>query len=261
MSNQDREADKQLEHARYDSRASQRLAEGGDKATVLGALAVPLMYRAPYIYYETCVRSLAGPGKRVLELGSGAGLHTGVLLDTGAEVTATDISLNALELLARSVTAKQGGGRLRTEQADMEKLPFPDRSFDLVVSAGSLSYGEPSEVDREVRRVLAPGGSVVCVDSLSHNPIYRFNRWVHYLRGERTWSTLSRMPTIQRLDALAAGFRESDLRFFGSVSWAMGPLARLTGEVAASTWSDRMDRWVDVRASAFKFVLVARHLA
>lgn len=261
MNNQDSEADKQAEHARYDSRASQRLAEGGGEALPLGSVAVPLMYRAPYLYYEKCVRSLVGPGKRVLELGSGAGLHTGVLLETGAEVTATDISLNALELLARSVTDRQGRGRLRTEQADMEKLPFPGGSFDLVVSAGSLSYGEPSRVDREVRRVLAPGGSVVCVDSLNHNPIYRFNRWVHYLRGERTRSTLSRMPTIQRLEALAAGFRESELHFFGSVSWAMGPLARLTGEDAASAWSDRIDRWVHVRASAFKVVLAARHLA
>ncbi|NBW66958.1 class I SAM-dependent methyltransferase, partial [bacterium] len=179
----------------------------------------------------------------------------------GAEVTATDISLNALELLARSVTEQQGRGRLRTEKADMEKLPFAAGSFDLVVSAGSLSYGEPSQVDREVRRVLAPGGSVVCVDSLNHNPIYRFNRWVHYLRGERTRSTLSRMPTIPRLEALADGFRESEMHFFGSVSWAMGPLARLTGESMASAWSDRIDRWVHVRASAFKVVLAARHLA
>lgn len=250
--------DQRIEQARYDARARRNL-ESGALPDLRGKAAVPLVYRSPYLVYERYVRELVGPGLRVLELGSGTGLHTGILLDAGAEVTATDISVNALALLAHGITDMQARRRFRTQQADMESLPFDDGSFDVVACAGSLSYGEPALVDREIQRVLVRGGSFLCVDSLNHNPIYRFNRWVHYLRGERTRSTLLRMPTLLRLETLAQGFGGTELRFFGSMSWSMGALAYIVGETRAAEWSDRIDQFVDCRSSAFKVVMVARN--
>jgi hypothetical protein len=40
--------------------------------------------------------------------------------------------------------------KLTTKVADMEKLPFADQSFDLIVSAGSLSYGDNDKVLDEI---------------------------------------------------------------------------------------------------------------
>lgn len=253
--------DKKLELERYNGRALRELASGGSIPALRGAKAVPLVYRAPYLEYERHIRELVRPGLRVLELGSGAGLHTGVLLDAGAEVTATDISVNALALLAHGITDVQARRRFRTQQADMESLPFDDGAFDVVACAGSLSYGDPALVDREIRRVLVRGGSFVCVDSLNHNPIYRFNRWVHYLRGQRTRSTLLRMPTLFRLESLTREFEQPELRFFGSMSWAMGAVAHFVGAIRAAEWSDRIDEFVDCRSSAFKVVVAARNRA
>jgi len=141
--------------------------------------------------------------------------------------------------------------------ADMESLPFEANSFDVIAIAGSLSYGEPDLVDAEVRRVLRPGGIFICVDSLNHNPIYRFNRWFHFLRGRRTKSTLLRMPTIDRIQSLASGFKNADVRYFGAVSYLMPILARIIGQSKAAKVSDAVDQMVNVRWSAFKFVLVA----
>lgn len=246
--------DKKTEYLRYDARAQSLLAAGTSKVETVpvpGSLAVPPVYRAPYIYYEQCIQRYISKDHDVLELGSGIGLHTYALTQTGARVVASDISSHSLEVLSQRI------GGVTTQVADMESLPFEDNSFDVVNCAGSLSYGEPDLVDAEVRRVLRPGGIFICVDSLSHNPIYRFNRWFHYMRGARTKSTLLRMPTMERIQSISQGFKSAEVRFFGAVSYLMPALARIIGQGHAAEVSDAVDRLVHVRRAAFKFVLVA----
>ena len=40
----------------------------------------------------------------------------------------------------------------------MEKLPFKNESFDVICSAGSLSYGDNNKVMSEIYRILKLGG-------------------------------------------------------------------------------------------------------
>ena len=131
----------------------------------------------------------------------------------------------------------------------MENLPFEAGTFDVVACAGSLSYGDPRTVDREILRVLRPGGSIVMVDTLNHNPIYRFNRWINHLRGRRTRSTLMRMPTLARIQTLASHFEQVSVDYFGAMLWAMPLVSLLIGanraaEFSAYTVSDA--RWRDL---------------
>jgi ubiquinone/menaquinone biosynthesis C-methylase UbiE len=246
--------DKKTEYLRYDARAQSLLAARISKvetAPVPGSLAVPPVYRAPYSYYEQCIRKYICKEDDILELCSGTGLHTYALAQTGARVVASDISSHSLEVLSQRI------GGVTTQVADMESLTFADNSFDVVTCAGSLSYGEPDLVDAEVRRVLRPGGIFICVDSLSHNPIYRFNRWIHYMKGVRTKSTLLRMPTMERIQSISQGFKSTEVRYFGALSYMMPILARIIGQEHAAEVSDAVDRLVHVRRAAFKFVLVA----
>lgn len=252
--------DKQVERARYDAHAKEILSGLGriQLADKFGSHGIRPSLRAPYLFYEQQISEVIRSQDHVLELAAGAGMHTAALLQTGARVTATDISPHSLEVLEQ----RFGGvtGRLVTAVADMEALPFNDGMFDVVVCAGGLSYGEPSLVDAEIRRVLRQGGALVCVDSLNHNPIYRLNRWVHYCRGDRTRSTLRRMPDIPRISALTSEFADVNLRYFGAFSFAMPVIARLIGEVKAQVVSDRLDELIGATRSAFKFVLVAQGL-
>ena len=96
------------------------------------------------------------------------------------------------------------------------------------------------------------------MDSLNHNPIYKLNRWLHYLSGSRAKSTIVRMPTIERIQSISNGFQNIDVHYFGSISFLMPILSYAIGHGNAAKISDIVDRLLHVRRSAFKFVLVAK---
>ncbi len=247
--------DKSTERDRYDSRSQKALLE--DAANASGADSIDAVFREPYILYEKHITFYIQPDHKVLELGSGSGLHTEALLKTGAYITASDIAPSSLALLSKNLFPAYGE-KLTTQVADMEFLPFNDQSFDVITSAGSLSYGDPELVNREIKRVLKPGGIFICVDSLNHNPVYRFNRYLQFRRGQRTMSTLERMPDMQRIQTFKELFSSVDVSFFGSLTWAAPIFKRILGKDKAAKFFDAFDRFIKVKRSAFKFVLVAR---
>jgi SAM-dependent methyltransferase len=97
----------------------------------------------------------------VLEVGCGAAQAGRWLVSQGARVTAFDVSLGQL-LVARELD-RRTGVEVRTAQADAQRLPFRDASFDLVVSAfGAIPFvSDSAGTMREVARVLRPGGRLV----------------------------------------------------------------------------------------------------
>ncbi len=115
-------------------------------------------------------------------------------------------------------------------------------------------------VDAEILRVLKPGGSFIAIDTLNHNPIYRFNRWIHYLRGYRTGSTLKRMPTIKRIDKICQNFKQSEVRYCGAIIFLMPLVSFMFGADSAQRISVIVDSAFGVKKSAFKFVLSAKGL-
>lgn len=97
-------------------------------------------------------------GLRVLDAGCGGGAHAAALLERGAEVTGIDASAALLEVARRRL-----GPDVPLAQADLSRpLPFPDDSFDLILSALVLHYlRDWAPTLDEFRRVLVPHGRVV----------------------------------------------------------------------------------------------------
>jgi SAM-dependent methyltransferase len=97
-------------------------------------------------------------GRSVLEVGCGAAQCSRWLRRHGARVTAFDLSHGQL-LQARRIDASTGVD-VPVVQADAQRLPFHDASFDLACSAyGAVPFvADSSGVMREVARVLRPGG-------------------------------------------------------------------------------------------------------
>lgn len=107
------------------------------------------------------------PGHRVLEIGCGTG-NLSLLtkrLHPEAEVVGMDPDPKALDLARRK--AGRNGLSLRLDRGFAQELPYPDASFDRVLSAfmfHHLGPGEKERALREARRVLAPGGSLHLLD-------------------------------------------------------------------------------------------------
>ena len=140
----------------------------------------------------------------------------------------------------------------------MEQLPFENQSFDVVTSAGSLSYGEAQKVDQEILRVLKPTGFFICVDSLNNNPIYKLNRYIHYLKGDRTKMTLQNMPSLKRISSISKKYKEIEVKYFGSISFLMPLLSKFLTDNTVDDLSKNIDKIIKVRKSAFKFVMVVK---
>ena len=247
-------SDKEIERHRYDQRATNAIL-GNAFLSTGGVFAIRGIYRAPYFRYVELIKRHLACGSVALEVGAGSGLFTGDLLKTGAQVLATDISKKSLEILALNYA---NFDQLTTEVADMENLPYLDGSFDFIASSGSLSYGDNRIVMNEVFRLLKPGGIFLCVDSLDNNRIYRFNRWMNYLLGKRTLSTCKRMPNLQLIEAYRSLFESVDVEFFGSGSFLGPTIAMIFGENRAATYIDNIDKYFKTKASAFKFVMLAK---
>ncbi len=229
--------DKLIEKERYDKKALDLIKQDQLEPNEHGSNSIPFALRSPYLFYEKKIREFIRPSYKVLEVGSGTGLHTYNLIKTGADVTATDTSSNSLKVLEKNLSKVSKVG-LRTLVADMEQLPFDNASFDVVTIAGSLSYGDAKKVDSEIHRVIKPSGYFICVDSLNNNPIYKFNRYLHYLQGNRSKMTLLNMPSIKRLKKLMQLYSAAEVSFFGCVSYLMPFIKIVTGKENSKMISD-----------------------
>ncbi len=97
--------------------------------------------------------NLLTPGDRILEIGCGIGTVVAELARQGYEAMGTDISQVAIEY----GLAKYSNVRLEVQPA--EELPYPDGTFDVVLSFDLFEH--IARIDRhvgEVQRVLKPGG-------------------------------------------------------------------------------------------------------
>lgn len=114
-------------------------------------------------------------GKMVLEIGSGGGGHSALFAHKGASVVAVDLTPEraASTGYKLSLLPERGG---RAYQADAERLPFRDNSFDIVYSNGVLHHSEDTgRAVTEVHRVLKPGGRAVLMLYARHSAAFWLN--------------------------------------------------------------------------------------
>lgn len=103
----------------------------------------------------------ARPGVRVLDLGCGRGEVLLACARRGADVAGIDYSPAAVEISRETLGAVPGAD---VREGDVTRLPWPDASFDRVLSGDVIEHLHPADGEamlREAHRVLRPGGTLV----------------------------------------------------------------------------------------------------
>jgi arsenite methyltransferase len=140
-----------------------------------------LLARVPEIAVESFA-GVANPfalgtlerGEAVLDVGSGAGTDSLVaaqMVGPEGRVTGVDMTREMLAK-ARAAAVTMGAANVEFLEGEVERLPFADASFDVVISNGVIDLiPDKDAVYSEIHRVLRPGGRVQIADVTIQNPV------------------------------------------------------------------------------------------
>jgi arsenite methyltransferase len=157
------------------------------------------------------------PGESVLDLGSGSGtdvFSAGVQVGPAGNVVGVDFTREQLDKATR---LGRGFDQVHFVEARIDRLPFGDASFDLVMSNGVINLSVvKSRVFEEAARVLRPGGRLALADIVSGRPLKERTR-----RNVELWAACiaGAIPGPSYVEAVkAAGLnvvqvRRNDYRF------------------------------------------------
>lgn len=212
------------------------------------------IFKPPFELFYKLIQQNIKKDMVVLELGAGTGQHTGELVLTGASVFILDISEESLKV-AKMKFPEIG----RTILANMNSIPLAENSVDAIVSCGSLSYADPLKTNSEIDRVLKPGGILIVLDSLNHNPFYRFNRFIRFLFRMQSKDSIKRIPNLTRINHLRGYFLFSSLSYFGSYLWLTFLIKKIIGDSFGVKINNLLEKKFPSDKNAFKFVLICKN--
>jgi len=177
--------------------------------------------RVAYRFFEAAVEPRAR-GARVLEFGCGDSSYAVKLNQWGGEVTAIDISDEAIEETRRRVAEAGCLNQTTLLRMNAEELDFPDGSFDLVIGRAILHHLDLAKSYAAIARVLRPGGAAVFLEPLAHNPLINlYRRLTPHLRTEDEHPL-----TMRDLAAARRHFDAVQIQYFTLLSMAALPAAR-----------------------------------
>jgi SAM-dependent methyltransferase len=192
-----------------------------------------------YLDHETWIRPAIAElgdltGQRVLDFGCGHGMAAVVLARRGALVTAFDLSPGYLEEARRRADANRVS--ISFVQANGERLPFADGSFDRVWGNAVLHHLDLDKAGHELRRVLRPRGVAVFCEPWGENPFLNWARTrLAYPEKHRTPDEKPlRQSQVRLLHSIFPGVKARGFQLL-SMARRIVPASRL---IAGLDWCD-----------------------
>lgn len=207
-------------------------------ASALGDLEDMFRAREHLAAVEMLLDGLAG--KKVLEIGCGGGGHSALFAKRGASMVAVDITPERAASAALKFSLLPGADG-RAYQADAERLPFKDDTFDIVYSNGVLHHSQSTDACvAEVRRVLKPGGRAVIMLYARHSAVY----WCNIVPRGLFSGAMFRWPEAEWIGRVTEGTPK-----FGATK---NPITRVYSAAAIRRLFGNF-RLVSLRKSSFQF--------
>jgi ubiquinone/menaquinone biosynthesis C-methylase UbiE len=186
-------------------------------------------------------------GNRVLDVAAGNGNATLAAARRWCNVTSTDYVASLLE--AGRARAEAEGHSVQFQEADAENLPFPDASFDVVLSTfGVMFTPDQDKAASELVRVCKPGGKIGLANWTPESFIGQLFKTIgQYIppapgvRSPAQWGTRARLDELFGKDAAAisATSRNFTFRYATPAHWIKvfrtfyGPMNKTYGALDA----------------------------
>jgi demethylmenaquinone methyltransferase/2-methoxy-6-polyprenyl-1,4-benzoquinol methylase len=193
---------KVLESAAHRYDRGMRLLSGGRIASV----------------YRSIAERVAGPGRRVLDIGCGTGGVSWACVERGAAVVGIDINAEMLAVARSKSPPRAGAGQVEWVQLGAVEIEdrFAEASFDAAVAClvfSELSPAEQRYVLRSALTRLAPGGDLVIADEVRpatsvQRVLHALKRWPLALATYVLTQTSTRAVTELAQTIREAGFAE-----------------------------------------------------
>ena len=175
-------------------------------------------------YEREWLKKHCAVGVKVLDFACGNGENGIYAASCGAEVVGIDISPEGIDNANANALAAQVADHCVFQVMDGENMTFADAVFDIGVEYGALHHVDLERALSELRRVLKPGGQMICVEALRHNPlIHAYRKRTPHLRTP--WE-VDHILGVESLDVVRKYFRSVDVRFFHLAALAAVPFRR-----------------------------------
>ena len=227
------------------------------------------------------LETYVGKYKNVLECGCGSGDIMKDIVSLGYNVVGVDLNKRLLTIAGENFKTilhpenDKNINKVHLVQSDVEYLPFPDDTFDVVYCAGLLSYlPDDYKTISEIHRTVKSGG-IVIITLPNIFPIFKFFDPYYYvvsgfdyilrkirLRKKRTGNSQIKFQfkaSIARryyYGQLSKIFRKFNLHEFASVNVSYGPFTFWRKKVFSLPFSTKMSEYLVKKAQKKPFLLL-----
>jgi len=159
-------------------------------------------------------------------------------------VYAFDISPENVRTVVKKSEKAGVAERIHPSVMPAESLIYENDIFDFVLGVSILHHTDVTLVEREIERVLKPGGRALFIEPMGHNPFLRLFR---LLTPDRRTPTEQPM-TIGQIRGFLGRFRQGRFRGFHLLSILPPGVLWATGNSTVfrrmMSWTQRLDRWL-----------------
>jgi ubiquinone/menaquinone biosynthesis C-methylase UbiE len=188
-------------------------------------------------------------GNVFLDYACGDGVNAIKAAQAGAGLAiGLDISRVSVENAARDADAAGVSGNTFFVQGDAENTRLPNGCVDVVICSGMLHHLDLSFAFPELRRILAPGGRILCVEALDYNPAIKLYR--HLTPDMRTEWEKSHILTLKDVQFARRFFDVGEIRYWHILNIlsphipALAPLLSRLDRILAQVPLVRLMAWI-----------------